>query len=97
VPAHKDITSGKDFHLIGSLGNFLGGAIENTMLLETIRRHREELKRLTAQLFHSQDAERKRIARELHDEAGQALVGINLTLETLEKQIPNESNQILGV
>jgi len=91
VPPDKDISRGQDFHLLGSLGNFLGGAIENANLLETIRRHREELKGLTARLFHSQELERKRIAQELHDEAGQALTGINFTLETVEKELSSES------
>ena len=94
VPPDKDITSGQDFHLLGSLGNFLGGAIENANLLETIRRHREELKGLTARLFHSQELERKRIAQELHDEAGQALTGINFTLETVEKELSSEPAQV---
>ncbi len=94
VPKDKDITSGQDFHLLGSLGNFLGGASENANLLQTIRRHREELKGLTARLFHSQELERKRIAQELHDEAGQALTGINFTLETVEKELSSESAHV---
>ena len=94
VPPDKDITRGQDFHLLGSLGNFLGGAIENANLLETIHRHREELKGLTARLFHSQELERKRIARELHDEAGQALTGINFTMETIAKELYPELSHI---
>ena len=93
VPANRDLASGEDYHLLGSLGNFLGGAIENAQLLETIQQHREELKGLTANLFHSQEGERKRIAQELHDEAGQALTGIHFTLETIEKGISSESIQ----
>lgn len=83
-----------DLHLLGSLGNFLGGAIENNQLVQTIRKHREELKQLTAKLFQSQETERKRIARELHDEAGQALTGINFSLETVEKSIANGDSHI---
>ncbi|NIQ40061.1 MAG: PAS domain S-box protein [Proteobacteria bacterium] len=94
VPPNRDLTTGQDFHLLGSLGNFLGGAIENARLLQTIHKHREELKRLTAELFHSQEIERRRIARELHDEAGQALTGINFTLETIEKTVSPDSRHI---
>jgi PAS domain S-box-containing protein len=86
--------SDQDHHLLGSLGNFLGGAIEKSHLLETIQKHREELKGLTAQLFHSQEMERKRIARELHDEAGQALTGINFSLETIEKKLSPDLQDI---
>ena len=94
VPPDRDITAGQDFHLLGSLGNFLGGAIENTQLAQTIRRHREELKGLTAKLFHSQEIERRRIARELHDEVGQALTGINFSLETVEKAAVREPERL---
>jgi PAS domain S-box-containing protein len=94
VPPDKDLTTGQDFHLLGSLGNFLGGAIENNRLAQTIGRHREELKGLTARLFHSQEIERRRIARELHDEVGQALTGINFTLEAVEKVAANEPDRL---
>lgn len=80
--------SNQNLRLLGSLGNFLGGAIENSRLQNAVRTHREELQRLTAKLLNSQEAERKRIAFELHDEAGQALVGINFVMENLEKELP---------
>jgi PAS domain S-box-containing protein len=94
VPPDRDLAAGQDFHLLGSLGNFLGGAIENNRLAQTIVRHREELKGITARLFHSQETERRRIARELHDEVGQALTGINFTLETIEKIAVKEPKRL---
>ncbi len=97
VPPDRDITVGHDYHLLGSMGNFLGGAIENKQLMQTVQRHREELKGLTARLFHSQENERRRIARELHDEAGQALTGINFTLETIEKHLSGSPDPIPGL
>lgn len=93
LPADRVLTD-HDLHLLGSLGNFLGGAIENSQLMQTIQKHREELKGLTAQLFQSQETERKRIARELHDEAGQALTGINFSLETIEKSLSQDDSQV---
>jgi len=80
----------EDFNLLGSLGNFLGGSIANIKLIRTVQKHREELKHLTAQLFQSHETECKRIARELHDETGSALIGINFNLEAMEKIIPSD-------
>lgn len=54
------------------------------------RRHAEltalnrDLRELSNQVLHAQEAERKNISRELHDEIGQALAAINLNLALLQ-------------
>ena len=90
----EEALSIEDFHLLGSLGNFVGGAIANINLIETVQKHREELKRVTAQLFHSQETECKRISRELHDETGSSLIGINLKLDAVENKISGDAFEI---
>lgn len=96
LPPKKQLTD-QDLHLLGSLANFLGGAIEKTRLIRIVHDHREELKGLTARLFQSQEEERRRIAGELHDEAGQALTGINFTMETIQKSLPPEQEPLNGL
>lgn len=43
----------------------------------------EELQRLSGDLLRSQDEERRRIARDLHDDLGQSLFGANLSLRRI--------------
>jgi signal transduction histidine kinase len=63
------------------LGLLLGAFTVNRVLrLESTRR---ELKRLSARLVESQEAERRAIARELHEEVGQSLSGALVELANL--------------
>ncbi|HWR91951.1 MAG TPA: sensor histidine kinase, partial [Desulfobacterales bacterium] len=93
MPRQREINQ-QETNLMGSLGNFLGSAIESAQLMETIRRHRQDLKRLTEKLFASQEEERRRIARELHDEAGQSLTAVKLALERLEEQVGRSNHRV---
>ncbi|MDA1218864.1 MAG: GAF domain-containing protein [Chloroflexi bacterium] len=49
--------------------------------VEALRAARDEAQTLSQRLVASQEAERRRIAQELHDEMGQLLTGVRLTLE----------------
>jgi two-component system sensor histidine kinase UhpB len=48
---------------------------------DTIREKTEQAERLAAQVIMAQEEERRRVARELHDEAGQALTAVIIGLE----------------
>jgi PAS domain S-box-containing protein len=91
----KRILSDHEYRHLGSLGNFIGGAIANSQFMKAINLHQQELSRLTQMLFFSQEEERRRIARELHDEAGQALTAVSLSLERLEQHVAGNPNNLL--
>ena len=56
-----------------------------------IARSREELRALAARLESVREEERTRIARELHDELGQALTGLKLDLAWMHRRLDRHS------
>lgn len=74
----------EEMTLLDSVGRQVGVAVENARLWEEVK-HKEALRgQLLSQIITAQEAERKRIARELHDEAGQLLATLLVGLRTLE-------------
>jgi len=55
-----------------------------SLSLEQSRRLQEQLRYLSRQILMTQEEERKRISRELHDEVAQTLTGINVDLAALK-------------
>ena len=50
----------------------------------------EQLRLLTAQIISTQEAERRSISRELHDEAGQALITLKYDLAAILNDLPEK-------
>ena len=63
-------------------------AAEKARLVEDLEAREEQVRRLAEHMLHVEEVERRRISRELHDEAGQSLLYIRLQLEMLEKELP---------
>jgi PAS domain S-box-containing protein len=56
---------------------------------QRLRDSREQLRALTAHLERVREEERTRIAREIHDELGQALTGLKMDLSWFAGRLPN--------
>jgi signal transduction histidine kinase len=86
-----------DARLLTILASQAGLAIENAHLFDSQRRarmaaemQRQRLQVLTDRLVSSQEDERMRISRELHDEAGQALTSLKISLDLARARLPEE-------
>jgi PAS domain S-box-containing protein len=64
-----------------TLGQQIGVVAQNARLFNEVRQSHTQMKALSLQLVEVQEAERRYIARELHDEIGQELTGLKLAIE----------------
>jgi len=62
-------------------------ALQNVVLVHQARRSQERMQGLSRQLLEAQETERRHIARELHDEVGQNLTAIKISLQTMERYL----------
>jgi len=70
-----------DVSLLNSIGDYLGTTIEQATLYERLARVGERNRMLLQHALTAQEQERKRIAKELHDETCQALTSLTLSLQ----------------
>lgn len=66
-------------------------AAERARLMEDLAQREEQIRRLASHMIEVEESERRRISRELHDEAGQSLLCVRLQLEMLEQQLPSQA------
>ncbi|MFP4435974.1 MAG: PAS domain S-box protein [Chloroflexaceae bacterium] len=85
----------RDDHVtfLAIVGQQVGSAIQRARLFSQVQAGHERLQTLSRRLVEIQEAERRAIARELHDEVGQILTGLSLSLEMVNRppleQIPS--------
>lgn len=77
--------------------NAAHGEMEGAVKLRTVElaQANEKLRELTTRLLQTQDAERRRFARDLHDSVGQLLAVISMNLGSLDQRALNPSNAAL--
>jgi len=62
-------------------------AVENALLYERMQASKARLQTVSRRLVEAQERERRHVARELHDEAGQALASLRFGLRLLEREV----------
>ncbi|MFZ0500054.1 MAG: histidine kinase [Steroidobacteraceae bacterium] len=77
-PAEVDLSS------LSTEGTTLALALVHDVTVR--KRAEEELRRVTSELLRSQDEERRRIGRDLHDSTGQSLAALEIDLAQLEHE-----------
>jgi signal transduction histidine kinase len=86
--ANQPAFTWQDAAFVESLANTTAVAIRNAQLLKSLEIKSQQIQALSAHNLLRFEEERKHIARELHDEAGQALIAIQLGLQVLSRQVP---------
>ncbi|MHC4402022.1 MAG: GAF domain-containing protein [Planctomycetota bacterium] len=83
-----------DLQLLTSIGHQIGIAIENARLYEEVQHKEVSRRRLLDKLIDAQEEERKRVARELHDQVGQSLTALIMSLGSTEEMIPSGADEV---
>jgi signal transduction histidine kinase len=76
--------------IAGEVARSVAIAIQQAQLLEQLSVSRERLRRLAQRIVSTQEEERQRLSRTLHDEAGQALIALKISLELIGQDLPAE-------
>lgn len=70
---------------------------ELNYLVKNLRDRELVLKKLSGAILNAQEKERNKISRELHDEAGQAITAISLSLQVLRRQHPEDKELQMNI
>ncbi len=76
-----------DEGFLAALGQQVGAALENANLYRSLQQRNEELARLSARMVDQHEEERRRLARELHDETAQVFSAVRMELGVLRKRV----------
>ncbi len=77
--------------IVREIADSLATAIQHARLLQSLADQRQHLRDLGARLAEVEEAERKRLAQDLHNMVGQNLTALSLSLSLIQSQIPEQA------
>ena len=80
----EELFSGDDSQLLEQLAAEAAIAIHQATLFDEMQGSQRRLQILSRRLIDAQEVERKRLSRELHDQIGQALTAVQISLQALQ-------------
>lgn len=80
LPPGRHFTA-RELDVLSSVGHLVGLALERGRLFDEVQQKEQARRALLERLITAEEDERRRIARELHDQAGQGLTAMILNLE----------------
>jgi len=83
-----------DLNLLMHLADLIAIAVDNGLLWRELGEKEDRHRIVVGQLINAQEVERKRIARELHDDASQALTTVSIGLSSLSRSVPDTQPEI---
>ena len=83
----RDPFTALDESFLRALGSQIGAALENADLYRRLEARTAELARLSTGILEQQEAERRRLSLELHDETAQVLAAVKLQLGLLAERV----------
>lgn len=80
--------------LVQAIGGLVGMALENAALRERMTAQQDRLRALAGGILQAREEEARRIAHELHDQAGQLLASVHIALDNLGQQVPERAGTL---
>ena len=93
--AEPEAFSNEDMAVLQTLADSLAIAIQQARLFESVRHQGQQLRALTARLAEAEEAERQRLARDLHDMVGQNLNALGINLNLIQAHMPEAMPELV--